>query len=545
MSNPPPPSAAGATASLGGVAAASPLPPTASMATPSRSRKRNASRSLTESADVSTPVRGTRDDDASLMVAGTVELAGGGDSMAKKASVPRSSAKLVAQAGEHHSPLSTKPKLLKLSLQATKPSGGGGEAAASRSHRSKNLFSGSFLPFFIFILVAGLATTFWSWKAPPSSLHATSMAGQVTELEEILRKTTKMMQVQLDLVDMKIHKEIEGLRKDIEEKIDEQATSFGTELRNMRAKTEDIEASLKGLMDAGFPSRQDVLSLISAVVDKRAAEGTGKALSLDDVRAVARHLVEVELDKHAADGIGRVDYALGTGGGKVVDHSEGFYHGLRIGWHQVAGSFFPGASNKHSLASKILEPSFGEPGQCLPLKGSNVYVEIALRTSIFPDAFSLEHVSKSIAYDVSSAPKEFRVFGWLDSYKKDDGALKSMAQILLGEFMYDIEKKSVQSFTVPQDLMGKLVNMVRLEVLSNYGSPSHTCIYRFRVHGSDSKVSLPSDPKVSLKPSDSEESLPSDSKVSSKTAFEPQRCFKSDPATDTSNLGLSCGNAVG
>lgn len=502
MSNPAPSSAAGAAASSGGVT----VPPTASMATSSpaprlSARKRNTagvSRPLLDPVDINSPVRRTsrepstpaREDNPSLMVAGTVELAGG-DGIPERASLPRSSNKLATQAVDNHprrEAVSTKPKLLKLSVQA-KPSGGAGAASSSRPPLLKNMFSRSFLAF---IVVVGLATTFWSWRAPPPSLHAISMEGQVAELEGILRKTTKMMQVQLDLVDMKIHKEIESLRKELEEKIDEQATSFGTELHNMQAKTEDIEAFLKSLTDSGFPSRHDVLNLITAVIEERAAEGTGEALSLDDVRAVARHLVEVELDKHAADGIGRVDYALGTGGGKVVDHSEGFYQGLRIGWHQLAGSFLPGATNKHSLANKILEPSFGEPGQCLPLKGSNVYVEIALRTSIFPDAFSLEHVSKSVAYDVSSAPKEFRVFGWLDSYKKDDAAAKSMTHILLGEFVYYIEEKNVQTFNVPQNSRGKFVNMVRLEVLSNYGSPSHTCIYRFRVHGTDSKAVLPS-----------------------------------------------------
>lgn len=439
---------------------------------------------------MATPLRRSSGDDPSLMVAGTVELA---DSLPEKASLPRSSNKMVSQAADstpRREALPSKPKVMKMSLQATKPSNTAA-VPKSRSHQVKKLFPWSFLAF---IIVAGLATTIWSWRAPPSSLHASSMEGQVAELEEILRKTTKMMQVQLDLVDMKIdmkiHKEVEGLRKELEEKIDEQATTFGTELRNMVARAEDIEASLKGLMNAGFPSKHDVLSLINTVVDKRAAEGTGKALSLDDVRAVARRLVEVELDKHAADGIGRVDYALGSGGGKVVDHSEGYYHGLRIGWHQLFGGVLPG-SNKHSLANKILEPSFGEPGQCLPLKGSNVYVEIALRTSIFPEAFSLEHVSKDVAYDVSSAPKEFRVFGWLDRFKKDDTARNFLSQISLGNFEYFIEKKYVQTFDVPQDSRGKLVNMVRLEVLSNYGSPSHTCIYRFRVHGSDSKARLP------------------------------------------------------
>ena len=86
------------------------------------------------------------------------------------------------------------------------------------------------------------------------------------------------------------------------------------------------------------------------------------------------------------------------------------------------------------------------------------------------------------------------MFGWLDSFKKDEATEKSMSQLLLGEFMYDIEKKNVQTFTIPEDskARGKLINMVKLEVFSNYGSPSHTCIYRFRVHGSDLKSIQPS-----------------------------------------------------
>ncbi|KAH7423092.1 hypothetical protein KP509_12G038900 [Ceratopteris richardii] len=493
MSNPPGSSTGGPT-SAGAMSTGSPLPPTLSMSTSSlaqrsSARRKNAARSILDPIDSSTPSRRSTADDPALMMAGTVEFSDG-DNTAEKASLARSSGKMVSQAADsahHGDAISNRPKLMKMSLQATKASTR--NAAVSPSPRSfllKNLLSPSFL---LLIVVAGLATTTWNWRAPPSVLHADSLEGQVAELEEILTKATKMLQVQLDLVDAKIYKEVEGVKKELEEKIDEQASKFGTELHNMLARTESIESSLKKVLDAGFPSKQDVLSLINSVVDQRAAEGSGKALSLDDVRAVARRMVEIEIEKHAADGIGRVDYALGSGGGKVVDHSEGFYHGLWFGWHLLASGFLPRASNIHPLANKILEPSFGEPGQCLPLKGSNVYAVIALRTDIYPEAFSLEHVSKSVAYDISSAPKEFRVFGWRDSFKKDDAAHNFMSEVPLGNFEYDIERKHVQTFTVPKDLTGKVINTVRLEVLSNYGSSSHTCIYRFRVHGT-SKASM-------------------------------------------------------
>ncbi|KAH7404006.1 hypothetical protein KP509_15G005200 [Ceratopteris richardii] len=496
MSNPPASSAEG-TPSLGAMAAGSSLPYSSSIATPSMAprsskKKRDTSKSLIDSIDAGTPARRTTGDGAPLMVAGAVEFTGG-NYLPEKASLPRSSGKIASQAADitpRRDAVPSKPKRMKLSLQKTNsPSGDAGTSQSSRSFLFKNMFSFSFV---LLVIVAGLATTPWTWRAIPSSLDTGTMEGQVAELQEVLRKTTKMMQVQLDLVDIKIHKEVEELRRNLEDKIDEQTITFSTELRNLMAKTDDIESSLKDLLNAGFPSREDVLTLINSVVDKRAAEGSGNALSLDDVRAVAKRLVEVELEKHSADGISRVDYALGSGGGKVVDHSDGFYHGLGIGWHLLSPSFLLGASNKHPLANKILEPSFGEPGQCLPLKGSSGYVEIALRTSIFPDAFSLEHVAKNAAYDISSAPKEFRVFGWLDSFRKDNAAQHFMSQVMLGSFVYDINKTNVQTFPVPVELTGKLVNLVRLEILSNYGSSSHTCIYRFRVHGSVSTVNFPS-----------------------------------------------------
>lgn len=51
-------------------------------------------------------------------------------------------------------------------------------------------------------------------------------------------------------------------------------------------------------------------------------------------------------------------------------------------------------NNLHPLANEILTPKFGEPGRCLPLKGSDVLVSIKLRIPIFPQAVTLEHVSK-------------------------------------------------------------------------------------------------------------------------------------------------------
>lgn len=59
----------------------------------------------------------------------------------------------------------------------------------------------------------------WYWTMKPSAKNTAGLGdviseGQITEMEEFLKKMTKMLQFQLELVDMKFGKEVEGLKKD-------------------------------------------------------------------------------------------------------------------------------------------------------------------------------------------------------------------------------------------------------------------------------------------------------------------------------------------
>eukprot|EP00252_Welwitschia_mirabilis_P005443 TRINITY_DN1592_c1_g1_i5.p1 TRINITY_DN1592_c1_g1~~TRINITY_DN1592_c1_g1_i5.p1 ORF type:complete len:475 (+),score=75.30 TRINITY_DN1592_c1_g1_i5:437-1861(+) len=304
----------------------------------------------------------------------------------------------------------------------------------------------------------------------------------VAEVEGLVKKTSRMLQVQLELVDMKYAKELEGVKKELEEKIQAHASEFLVGLDNLKKHTSSMEEALKQLKDGGILTRNDVKDIVNEMSNTKVI-GESQVLSLDDIRTVAKQLIEEELELHSSDGLGVVDFALKSGGSKVVRHSEGYNYGQNFG--SSFSTMFVRNGALHPHASKMLEPSFGEPGQCLPLKGSRVFVDIALRTSIFVNAVTLEHVAKSVAYDRSSAPKDFRIFGWLSQPKKDQNSEGEHQMFLLGEFTYDLDKKNVQTFTLPSQSTGKLVNMIKLDVLSNHGSPSHTCIYRLRVHGSE------------------------------------------------------------
>ncbi|TYH68049.1 hypothetical protein ES332_D06G231600v1 [Gossypium tomentosum] len=306
----------------------------------------------------------------------------------------------------------------------------------------------------------------------------TEFEGRVAEVESFLKSTAKMIQVQVEVVDRKIENEIGGLRKELNERIVDQTVVLENSLKKMEEKNEELDKSLSELKSANLLTKEEFGKMYEQMLKEKGQNGESEnAVSLSDLGAYAREIVKNEIEKHASDGLGRVDYALLSGGGKVVRHSEPFLAGKGINWFLKTSR-----NGVHQDADKMLKPSFGEPGQCFPLKGSNGFVQIKLRTAIIPEAITLEHVAKSVAYDRSSAPKDCRVSGWLQG-RDLDVTVDADKMFLLAEFTYDLEKSNAQTFDVLDTAGIGIVDTVRLDFSSNHGSASHTCIYRLRVHG--------------------------------------------------------------
>ncbi|OMP09901.1 hypothetical protein COLO4_05028 [Corchorus olitorius] len=310
-----------------------------------------------------------------------------------------------------------------------------------------------------------------------TQIGLTEFEGRVAEVENFLKTTAKMIQVQVDVVDRKIDNEIGGLRRELNGRIEDQIGVLENSLKRLEERSEGLYKSLSELNSANLLTREEFEKMYEQMLKEKGENGESEtAVSLSNIGAYAREIVKNEIEKHAADGLARADYALGSGGGKVVRHSEPF--------HAVKGSnwFLKNQNAVYREADRMLKPSFGEPGECFALKGSKGFVQIKLRTAIIPEAITLEHVAKSVAYDRSSAPKDCRVSGWLQGRDLDLSA-DANKMFLLAEFTYDLEKSNAQTFDVVDAAGVGIIDTVRLDISTNHGSPTHTCIYRLRVHG--------------------------------------------------------------
>ncbi|KAM6127144.1 SUN domain-containing protein 1-like [Pterocles gutturalis] len=116
------------------------------------------------------------------------------------------------------------------------------------------------------------------------------------------------------------------------------------------------------------------------------------------------------------------------------------------------------------------------PGNCWAFKGSRGYLVIRLAEKIYPTAFTVEHIPKTLSPTgtIASAPRDFSVYG-LDDESQAEGKL-------LGQYVYDQDGEPLQMFPVLEK-NEKAFQIVELRTLLDWGDAAYTCLYRFRVHG--------------------------------------------------------------
>ncbi|KAG7491399.1 hypothetical protein MATL_G00003300 [Megalops atlanticus] len=187
-------------------------------------------------------------------------------------------------------------------------------------------------------------------------------------------------------------------------------------------------------------------------------------------------IVQNALRLYSHDRTGLVDYALESGGGSILSTRCSETYETKTALMSLFGIPLWYFSQSPRV---VIQPDI-HPGNCWAFKGSQGYLVIRLSLSVLPSAFSLEHIPKSLSPtgNISSAPRQFSVYG-LDDENQEEGKL-------LGQYTYQEDGESLQTFPVSEE-NDQAYQIIEMQVLSNWGHPEYTCLYRFRVHGEPSR----------------------------------------------------------
>uniref|UniRef100_A0A8B9JJC0 Si:dkey-92f12.2 n=1 Tax=Astyanax mexicanus TaxID=7994 RepID=A0A8B9JJC0_ASTMX len=225
-----------------------------------------------------------------------------------------------------------------------------------------------------------------------------------------------------------------------------------------------LETLEKNIMDKLDKDREKD---VGSTVGETLQEEEVRALTIKDVKQIVHRALSV----FRADGTGMADYALESSGACVINSrcSES-YHG-QIACFSIFGIPLFYYTNSPRT---VIQPEL-YPGKCWAFRGSEGFLTISLSSPVKITHVTLEHLPRVLSPTghINSAPKDFAVYGMTD---ENEGGK------LLGRFTYDQEGEPIQTFKIPVSA-NEVYWLVELRILSNWGNPEYTCIYRFRVHG--------------------------------------------------------------
>ncbi|XP_023569207.1 SUN domain-containing protein 1 isoform X1 [Octodon degus] len=188
--------------------------------------------------------------------------------------------------------------------------------------------------------------------------------------------------------------------------------------------------------------------------------------------AQARVIVNNALKLYSQDKTGMVDFALESGGGSILSTRCSETYETKTALLSLFGIPLWYFSQSPRV---VIQPDI-YPGNCWAFKGSQGFLVVRLSMKIHPTVFTVEHIPKTLSPmgNISSAPKDFAVYGLENEYQEEGQPL--------GQFTYNQEGESLQMFQA-LEIPDKAFQIVELRILSNWGHPEYTCLYRFRVHG--------------------------------------------------------------
>ncbi|KAM4765537.1 SUN domain-containing protein 1 isoform 2-T5 [Cyanocitta cristata] len=276
----------------------------------------------------------------------------------------------------------------------------------------------------------------------------------------------------------------------IHEKVDAQVKE-SVKLLLFGDHQEDFPESLLQWLTSNFVSKSDLQTLLrdlelqilknitlhmSITNQKVTSEVVTNAVTNAGISGIteaqAQIIVNNALKLYSQDKTGMVDFALESGGGSILSTRCSETYETKTALISLFGIPLWYFSQSPRV---VIQPDM-YPGNCWAFKGSQGYLVVRLSMKIYPTAFTLEHIPKTLSPtgNITSAPRNFSVYGLDDEYQEEGK--------LLGEYVYDQEGEPLQMFPV-MEKNEDAFQIVELRIFSNWGHAEYTCLYRFRVHG--------------------------------------------------------------
>ncbi|NWH72492.1 SUN2 protein, partial [Piaya cayana] len=313
------------------------------------------------------------------------------------------------------------------------------------------------------------------WQSSAQEGLRRSLRQEVEQEMAVLKKELVGLKSEQELLGKRVEEMLEKLkamRTDVEAQFPAWLGQFLSQSQwdgaaGLILQKEDLQKELQAL-------EQKILAKVleeQTLLARDAQAGTGVAVRQGVTEEQVYHIVGQALKRYSEDRVGMVDYALESAGASVINTRCSETYEMRTALLSLFGIPLWYQSQSPRV---ILQPDVN-PGNCWAFRGSQGFAVIRLSSIIHPTAVTLEHIPKALSPqgNISSAPKDFAVYGL-----KEEGE----EGLLLGQFTYTHDGEPIQTFYFEGDSMGTY-QLVELRVLSNWGHPEYTCIYRFRVHG--------------------------------------------------------------
>ncbi|XP_042654339.1 SUN domain-containing protein 1 isoform X8 [Tyto alba] len=308
---------------------------------------------------------------------------------------------------------------------------------------------------------------------------------------------SKVKKLELELSQMKLELLTEESVKTscekidvIHEKVDAQVKE-SVKLMLFGDQQEDFPKSLLQWLTSNFVSRSDLQTLLrdlelqilknitlhmSVTNQKLTSEVVTNAVTSAGISGIteaqAQIIVNNALKLYSQDKTGMVDFALESGGGSILSTRCSETYETKTALISLFGIPLWYFSQSPRV---VIQPDM-YPGNCWAFKGSQGYLVVRLSMKIYPTAFTVEHIPKTLSPtgNITSAPRNFSVYGLDDEYQEEGK--------LLGQYVYDQGGEPLQMFPV-MEKSENAFQIVELRIFSNWGHAEYTCLYRFRVHG--------------------------------------------------------------